>query len=56
VILAGKSRSKLTPIASARRSGFETAIEVGNTGPYFAVRARDAKGQTLSTSKTVKIS
>jgi Arylsulfotransferase (ASST) len=56
VILAGKSRSKLTPIASARRTGFETAIQVSNTGPYFAVRARDAKGQTLSTSKTVKIS
>jgi hypothetical protein len=56
VILAGKSRSKVKPIATARRSGFETAVLVGNTGPYFAVRARDAKGQTLSTSKTVKIS
>ncbi|HET7016284.1 MAG TPA: arylsulfotransferase family protein [Streptosporangiaceae bacterium] len=56
VILAGKSRSKLKPVATARRSGFETAAEISNTGPFFAVRARDAKGQTLSTSKTVKIS
>ncbi len=56
VVLAGKSRSKLTAIASAPRTGFETAIEVGNTGPYFAVRARNAKGQALATSRTVKIS
>jgi hypothetical protein len=56
VILAGKSRSKLKPVATARRSGFETAVEISNTGPFFAVRARDTKGQTLSTSKTVKIS
>jgi hypothetical protein len=56
VILAGKSRSKLKPVATARRSGFETAIEISNAGPFFAVRARDAKGQSLSTSKTVKIS
>lgn len=56
VILAGKSRPKVKPIARGRRSGFETAIEVGNTGPYFAVQARDAAGHILSTSKTVKIS
>ena len=56
VILAGKSRSKVKPIAKARRTGFETAIEVGNPGPYFAVQARDATGHVLSTSKTVKIS
>jgi Arylsulfotransferase (ASST) len=56
VILAGKSRSKVKPIATGRRTGFETAIEVGNTGPYFAVSARDAAGHILKTSKTVKIS
>jgi hypothetical protein len=55
-ILAGKSRSKIKPIARGRRSGFETAIEVGNTGPFFAVQARDAGGKILATSKTVKIS
>jgi hypothetical protein len=56
VILAGKSRSKIKPVARSRRTGFETAIEIGNTGPFFAVQARDAGGKILSTSKTVKIS
>jgi hypothetical protein len=55
-ILAGKSRSKIKPIAQGRRTGFETAILVGNTGPYFAVSARDAAGHVIKTSKTVKIS
>ncbi len=55
-ILAGKSRSALKPVGSGRRKGFETAIAVNHSGPFFAVRAHDAKGQLLATSATVEIS
>jgi hypothetical protein len=55
-VLAGKSRSALAPVGSGHRVGFETAIAVRNSGPYFAVRALDSKGNVLATSATVKIS
>jgi hypothetical protein len=53
-VLAGGQRTGLVPVATARRTGFETAVSVGTAGPYFAVRAKDAKGQILGTSKTVR--
>jgi hypothetical protein len=54
-ILAGKSRSSLSAISTARRQGFETAIEVPASGPYFAVQAHDAKGRDLAKSAIVRI-
>jgi hypothetical protein len=54
-VFAGRSRSSLHRIATAPKSGFETAIQVSNRGPYFAVQALDAKGRAMSKSPTVKI-
>lgn len=56
IVLAGKARDSAKPIAHAPRTGFETAIAVRNTGPFFAVRAHDLKGQVLQTSPMVRIS
>ena len=55
-IFAGKTAGNLHEIATARKNGFETAIEVSSRGPYFAVQARDAKGHALGKSAPVKIS
>ncbi|HUC56883.1 MAG TPA: arylsulfotransferase family protein [Streptosporangiaceae bacterium] len=55
-VLAGKTRSSLSSVGSAHKSGFETAMAVQDRGPYFAVQALDAKGHVLATSHTVKIS
>jgi hypothetical protein len=55
-VMAGKSRSSLAAVASAHRAGFETAIEVSATGPYFAVEGHDANGNLLGQSDPVRIS
>jgi len=54
-VLAGGAQTSLAPVATARKSGFETVIAVRAKGPYFAVQARDAKGGALGTSLPVKI-
>ena len=51
-VLAGATPEALAPASTARRTGFETAISVPSAGPYFAVRAKDAEGQVIGTSKT----
>ncbi len=55
-VLAGQSRSSLAAVVTAKRQGFETAIQVGSSGPYFAVQAHDAKGKLLAKSAAVKVS
>jgi hypothetical protein len=54
-VLAGKTASSLARAATARKLGFETAIEVRDSGPYFAVEGHDASGRTLATSATVRV-
>jgi Arylsulfotransferase (ASST) len=54
-VFAGRTAGNLHQIATARKSGFETGIEVSNRGPYFAVQARDAKGHALARSAPVRI-
>jgi Arylsulfotransferase (ASST) len=54
-VLAGQSRSSLRAVATARKQGFETAVEVSSKGPYFAVQANDAQGKPLAKSGAVKI-
>ncbi len=49
-VLAGSSPGSLSPIATAARSGFETAISVPSGARYLAVRALDSGGRTLGTS------
>lgn len=53
-VLAGKEQSALTTVGAQRWAGFETVIVVNSDGPYFAVTARDSKGQWLGRSATVK--
>ncbi len=55
-VFAGKTATSLRAVGSADSTGFETAIAVRNSGPYFAVQAHDAKGNALKKSAVVKIS
>jgi hypothetical protein len=54
-VLAGSSGASLARIGSARRTGFETAVAVRSTGPYFAAQATDACGRPLAMSPPVTI-
>jgi Arylsulfotransferase (ASST) len=53
-VLAGSSTSKLTPVASGAKSGFETAISVKGSYKEFEVRALGAAGQALGTSRSFR--
>jgi hypothetical protein len=52
-VLAGSSPSRLAPVASAARSGFETAVAVPKlaVGAYVAVQALDATGAVIGASR-----
>jgi hypothetical protein len=53
-VLAGPSADALKPVASAKRSGFETRITLPQAQRYVAVQAKDASGQVIGTSKTIR--
>jgi hypothetical protein len=46
-VLAGNK-----PVATAAKSGFETAIPVSGAGGSFKVQALDARGRVLGTSRS----
>jgi len=52
-VLAGPTPTQLTPVASAARSGFETAITAPLAEGYVAVQALDSAGAVLGTSRTI---
>jgi Arylsulfotransferase (ASST) len=52
-VLAGPTASQLTPVASAARSGFETAVATPVAEAYVAVQALGAAGEVLGTSRTI---
>ncbi len=52
-VLAGPSAQQLTPVASAARNGFETAIAAPVAEAYVAVQALGAAGEVLGTSRTI---
>jgi hypothetical protein len=52
-LLAGASPRALSPLATASRSGFETAIATPGPEPFLAVQALDASGVVLGTSHTI---
>jgi ABC-type amino acid transport substrate-binding protein len=52
-VLAGPSAQQLTPVASAARAGFETAITTPVAEGYVAVQALGAGGEVLGTSGTI---
>lgn len=53
-VFAG-SKCKLSLVGSSLRTGFETAITVNHTGPYFQVKALDANGNVIGKSKVTKL-
>jgi Arylsulfotransferase (ASST) len=54
-VLAGQAISTLKQAGSQRVGGFETAITVNRTGPYFAAIANDAAGRAIGRSATVRL-
>jgi hypothetical protein len=52
-VLAGPSSQQLAQVASATRSGFETAIALAASEPYVAVQALGPAGEVLGTSRTI---
>jgi hypothetical protein len=53
-VLGGASPAQLAPVASAARSGFETAIGVPSVPAYVAVQALDASGAVLAGTGAVR--
>jgi len=53
-VLAGASPRQLVPVATATRTGFETAIATPGPERYVAVAALDASGATLGVSPTIR--
>ena len=53
-VLAGPSAGELDEVATARKEGFETAIDVPDRHDYVAVKALDGGGDTLGTSEPVR--
>ena len=54
-VLAGASASSLSPAATVHRAGFETAIAVGSSGPYFVAAALDRSGREIGRSAPVHL-
>jgi hypothetical protein len=52
-VLAGPTAAQLTPVASAPRGGFETAITAPVAEGYVAVQALSSEGAVLGTSRTI---
>ncbi len=50
-VLAGSSASRLEPVASGGKQGFESRLAVKGTFSTFEVQALDAKGQVIGTSR-----
>ena len=53
-VLGGSTPSKMSVIASAGKSAFETPIKLPSSRTYLEVRALDAHGKVLGTSTAVK--
>ncbi len=49
-ILAGSTATSLRRVATARRSGFETRVDLSTSAGFFAVRALDSKGRIIGRS------
>jgi hypothetical protein len=52
-LLDGTSAKSLAPVATATRTGFETALKPPAPAPYLAVQALDASGAVIGTSATI---
>ena len=52
-VLAGASPASLARVATVRRTGFETRIDLASSASSFAVRALDSKGRVIGRSGAV---
>ncbi|MCB0828075.1 MAG: aryl-sulfate sulfotransferase [Solirubrobacterales bacterium] len=52
-VLAGSDGGPLRPVARARRSGFETRIDLNSSAERFRLRALDSDGRVLSSSDAI---
>ncbi|MEA2215616.1 MAG: hypothetical protein QOK19_1177, partial [Solirubrobacteraceae bacterium] len=52
-LLAGAGAKSLAPVATAARTGFETALRPPAPAQYFAVQAVDGAGAVIGTSATI---
>jgi hypothetical protein len=52
-VLAGSSADAMVPVGGAAKAGFETSVEIPTGAKLYAVRALDASGQALASSKAV---
>jgi hypothetical protein len=53
-VLAGHYRQRLAPVASAARSGFETAIPVPGSQPWLELQALGSGGNVLGSSAAIR--
>jgi hypothetical protein len=53
-VLAGSGSGQLAPVRTVARSGFETAIPLAGTGPWFEVQALDRGGEVIGSSAPVR--
>jgi hypothetical protein len=53
-LLAGPTRTSLSPVSDTSRTGFETAIATTAAGPFYKVEALGAGGAVLDTSTVVR--
>ncbi len=54
-VLVGQANDDLLVVATAKKSGFETAIPFRAKGRFIAVQALDGKGEVLGVSRTLKL-
>jgi hypothetical protein len=52
-VVAGSNADRLSKVGEAKKSGFETKLEVETDAPYVAVQALDANGALLGASAAV---
>jgi hypothetical protein len=53
-VMSGKQPGRLAPASTEPRTGFETAITLSETGPYFQARALDRDGNVIGVSRISK--
>ncbi len=54
-VLAGPVVRALVVAGQSQRTGFQTTIAIGSSGPYFQVRALSPSGAVLGASRVVKL-
>ena len=54
-LLGGSERSRLKPLHTVARTGFETSVRVQHAPAYLAAAALDGKSRTLASTKVVRV-